>query len=209
VKERISKLVILAGVKTTDGETGSVGPQVAEGVSELLGTVVPHATYVEDFDIDTQAATVTSRRMIGYLSQKLEMRLPALMTVSEEYRPGESLASGQLEVRANNYRGKIFQAVKWTADDLGADIKRLGLAGSPTIVGTGIDVGKQPVQKIVGKSLVFAKPVGALEFESKKYGPFSPGELSLGLPDTLVEKLKAEGALGVFSLDMLAGELFA
>ena len=145
-KERVAKFIVVAGVKTTDGETGSVGPQVAEGVSELLGKVVPHATYVEDFEVDQEGETITAQRMIGYLSQKLTMTLPALLTVSTEYRPRTAPAAGQLEARASSYRGKVLQAFKWTADDLGADPKRLGLVGSPTIVGTGVDVGKPPVQ---------------------------------------------------------------
>ena len=208
-KEKLSKFIVVAGVKTTDGETGSVGPQVAEGVSELLGRAIPHATYVEEFELDPDTGTVTSERRIGYLSQRLEMQLPALLTVSHEFRPSNAPASDQVRVRASNYRGKVLQAAKWTADDLGADPKRLGLAGSPTIVGTGIDIGKPPVQKKVGESLVFVRRVEQFEFESKKYGPFSAGDLPNGLPGQAVEKLKADGALGVFDVEMLAKELLS
>jgi electron transfer flavoprotein beta subunit len=206
-REKVSGFIVLAGVKTTDGETGSVGPQVAEGVSELLGKVVPHATYVEDFDVDPASGTLTSQRMIGYLSQKLEMRLPSLLTVAREYRPRETPASYQPEVRANSYRGKVLQATKWTAADLQADPGRLGLAGSPTIVGAGVDVGKTPVQKRVGTSLVFARPLAQLVFDSEKYGPFAAGDLADGLPGGLVERLKSEGAVGLFGYEMLASEL--
>lgn len=208
-KERLSKFIVVSGIKTTDGETGSVGPQVAEGVSELMGKVVPHATYVEDFDVDPETLAVTSQRMIGYLSQRLEMALPALLTISTEYRPREPSASSQPEVRRNNYRGKSYQATKWTADDLGADPKRLGLMGSPTIVGTGIDIGKLPVQKLVGKSPVFVADVPQLEFEGRKYGPFSKGDLVGDIPEELAARLKSEGKLGVFDFDFLAEELFA
>lgn len=208
-KDRASAFVVVAGIKTTDGETGSVGPQVAEGVSELLGKVVPHATYVEDFDIDPVTGTITTQRMIGYLSQELEMQLPALMTVSPEYRPRTVPASAQPEVRANSYRGKVFQAFRWTADDLQADPKRLGLLGSPTIVGTGIDIGKPPVQKTIGSTLVFVRPLEQFEFEGKKYGPFPRGELASGIPEGLQARLKSEGAVGLFGYDTLAGELFA
>jgi electron transfer flavoprotein beta subunit len=207
-KERVSRFIVLSGVKTTDGETGSVGPQVAEGTSELLGRVIPHATYVEDFDVDPEAGTLSSERRIGYLSQKLEMKLPALLTVSTEYRPREAPASGAKEVRANNYRGKVMLATKWTAEDLGADPKRLGLAGSPTIVGAGIDIGKPPVQKTVGESMVFLKAVPQMEVDSKKYGPYSPGDLVPALPQAAAEKLKSEGAVGTFTTEMLAEELF-
>ena len=209
VREEISRFVVVAGIKTTDGETGSVGPQVAEGVSELMQRVIPHATYVDDFQVDQGGNAIVAQRMIGYLSQKLEMSLPALITVSTEYRPQTTPASAQLSVRANDYRGKIFQAFKWTSDDLGADPKRLGLLGSPTIVGTGIDVGKPPVQKTVGRTLVFLQASDPLEFEGKKYGPFAQGDLVGPLPDGVVARLRADGKVGVFDYGMLAEELTA
>ncbi|MDG6902907.1 MAG: hypothetical protein JRM80_13240 [Nitrososphaerota archaeon] len=208
-KEKVSRFVVVAGIKTTDGETGSVGPQVAEGVSELMQKVIPHATYVEDFEADSDGSAISAKRMIGYLSQTLEMGLPALLTVSPEYRPRTAPASNQIQVRANMYRGKVFQAFKWTADDLGADPKRLGLAGSPTIVGTGIDVGRPPVQKAVGSSLVFVKPSDPVEFQGKKYGPFALGDLATSLPEALVGELKAAGKVAVFDYRMLAAEMLA
>jgi electron transfer flavoprotein beta subunit len=207
VKESLSRFVVVAGIKTTDGETGSVGPQVAEGISELMGKVIPHATYVEDFDID--ASAVSTQRMIGYLSQRLEMQLPCLMTISPDYRPRGTPASAQLEARLNNYRGKVLEAFKWTAVDLGADLKRLGLAGSPTIVGTGIDLGKPPVQKVVGTSLVFLSDVGQFEFDDKRYGPYLKGDLAIGLPEPLLSKLRNDGKVNIFGYNSLAGELFA
>ena len=208
LKESLSKFIVVSGMKTTDGETGSVGPQVAEGVSELLGNTVPHATYVEDFDIDDRATTIVSERRIGSLLQKLEMTLPALLTIATEYRPREAPAGLQAETRYNNYRGKVLQAQKWTADDLGADPKRLGLAGSPTIVGTGIDVGKPPVQKFLNQSLVFLKAVPQIESDGKKFGPFEKGQLAGDLPPELVSKFKADGSVGLFGYEMLSGELF-
>ena len=206
---RVSKFIIVSGTRTTDGETGSVGPQVAEGVSELLGTILPHATYVEDFDVDPQTLVVSSQRMMGPISQKLEMQLPALLTISTTYRPREPTASEQTEVRLNCYKGKMRSALKWTADDLGADVKRLGLAGSPTIVGTGIDIGKPPVQKTLGKSLVFARDVAAGERNGVKYGPFSKGDLAQGLPEDMLNSLKSDGSIVVFGYETLVKELFA
>ena len=208
VKESLSRFIVVSGIKTTDGETGSVGPQVAEGISEMLGKILPHATYVEDFDIDDAATTVVSERRIGRLLQKLEMTLPVLLTISTEYRPRESPAALQPETRYNNYRGKILQARKWTADDLAANVNMLGLAGSPTIVGTGIEVGKSPVQKFLNQSVVFLKPVPQVEFEGEKYGPFERGELAAEIPQGLATRFREDGSVGVFGYDMLAGELF-
>ena len=206
-EDRVRRFAVVAGIKTTDGETGSVGPQVAEGVSELMEKVIPHATYLEDFEVDPEGRTFTAQRMIGYLSQKVQMTLPALLTVSTEYRPRGAPASAQFDVRGSSYRGKVVEAVRWTAEDLGADPRRLGLMGSPTIVGTGIDVGKPPVQKVVGTSLVFRRGADAMDFEGKRYGPFSPGDLASSLPEPLAAKLKSEGTVGVFDYAMLAGEL--
>ena len=207
VKEEISRFAVVAGIKTTDGETGSVGPQVAEGVSELMQKVIPHATYVEDFEVDSDSRTVTARRMIGYLSQELEMTLPALLTVSAEYRPRTAPASSQYDARGSSYRGKVFEAPKWTAEDLGAGSMRLGLIGSPAIVGTGIDVGKPPVQKTVGTTPVFLAAIDAVVVEGKQYGPFAAGDLASSLPEGLLATLKSEGKVGLFDYGMLAGEI--
>jgi electron transfer flavoprotein beta subunit len=204
----LSKFIVLSGMKTTDGETGSVGPQVAEAVSELLGRQLPHATYVEDFDINPETLIVESERKMGYLSQKLEMELPALLTIETAYRARAAGASNQNAVRLNNYRGKILKGIRWTADDLGADPKKLGLSGSPTIVGPGVDIGKPPVQKIIGKSLVFSRKVAAFEVDGKQLGPFDQGELADGLPDSALSKLREDGAVTVFTFDSLTRELF-
>ncbi|QQG49083.1 MAG: hypothetical protein HY247_01870 [archaeon] len=208
-KDRVSRFVVVSGIKTTDGETGSVGPQVAEGISELLGRLVPHATYVEDFDVLPGGSSILSERSIGRMVQKLEMELPSLLTISTEYRPREPGTFDQPEVRLNSYAGKVQLATKWTAEDLGADPKRLGLSGSPTIVGAGIDIGKTPVQKFVGRSLVFLEKAPELSLDGKKYGPFEKGDLATPLPETLLAGLKSEGKVGPFSYPMLAKEIFS
>jgi electron transfer flavoprotein beta subunit len=207
-KERLSKFIVVSGIKTTDGETGSVGPQVSEGLSELLGRVVPHSTYVDDFDVDPATMLVESERKIGFLSQRLEMELPALLTISTEYRPRSPPASNRADVRYNNYRGKVLQPIKWTAEDLGADPQRLGFAGSPTIVGPGIETGKPPVQKVVGRSRVFLGHSDPLEFEGKSYGPFDTGDPADDLPAALLRDLTSRGQVGVFTYDMLGEDIF-
>jgi len=76
-------------------------------------------------------------------------------------------------------------------------------------VGTGVDVGKPPVQKALGSTLVFLKEAGQIEFGGKKYGPFSRGDLTNGLPPEVVATLEASGSVGIFSYEMLAGELLS
>ncbi|MDG6928660.1 MAG: hypothetical protein JRN29_01250 [Nitrososphaerota archaeon] len=205
-KEGLSSFVVIAGVKSTDGETGSVGPQTAEALSEILGVEVPHATYVEDFEVD--ATSLRAERKMSRMVQSLEMRLPALVTVAAEYRPRQPDPKRQVEVRGNNYAGKVLQPMKWDADHLGADPGRLGLAGSPTIVGPGVDIGKPPVQKRVGESMVFLQKVGRLTWKEAELGPFDEGDLADSLPRELLAELRAKGTVGEFSMERLLGELF-
>jgi len=208
-REEVMNFIVLAGIKTTDGETGSVGPQVAEALSELLGFELPHATYVDDFEVNPESLLVYAERKMGRLVQKLEMQLPAILTINSEFRPRPTSPSGQLHVRDRCYRGKVRQVKKYSAADIGAEPSRLGLAGSPTIVGPGIDIGKPPVQKHLDKSLVFLERVDKLTFEGKEYPAFEKGDLVNDLPERLVKELMEKGKVGIFNFDLLIEELFA
>jgi electron transfer flavoprotein beta subunit len=207
-KRKISRFIIVSGIKTTDGETGSVGPQVAESLAEQMAIDFPHVTYVEDFDIDPETLKVEAERRIGTLVQKLEMNLPALLTIAPEYRPRPPNPTRQAWVRLNNYRGKILRPIKWNAEELGADTTKLGLAGSPTIVGPGVDIGKPPVQKIMGKSEVFAERIEKFVWNGTSYGPFDRGDLATSLPEELRNELRTKGKTTIFSFEMFEEELF-
>jgi electron transfer flavoprotein beta subunit len=209
VKKGYSQFIILSGIKTTDGETGSVGPQVAESLSETMGVDFPHLTYVEDFDIDPDSFVIEAERKIGRLVQKVELHCPALLTIATEYDPRPPNPANQVSVRANNFKGKNLTPMKWTADELNADASKLGLAGSPTIVGPGIDIGKPPVQKLIGKSLVFTKRVEKFSSGGADYGPFDVGDLAESLPPPVLAEVKAKGVTGIFSFDLFQQELFA
>jgi electron transfer flavoprotein beta subunit len=206
-EERIMKFVVVAGVKTTDGETGSVGPQVAEAVSSLLKKEIPHATYVEDIDVKSDKIRI--ERKLGNLLQIVEMDMPSLLTVGENYRPRTTSATEQINVRMNNYKGKVFEPIKWNGDDIGADPSKMGLSGSPTIVGPGVDVGKPPVQKVIGKTFVFLKRVEKIEHEGKFLGPFDEGDIADNLPEEILQKLVMEGSVTRFNLDILVREIIA
>jgi len=208
VKDGYSQFLIVSGIKTTDGETGSVGPQVAESLSEAMGVDFPHLTYVEDFDIDPGTFVVEAERKIGRLVQKVELHCPALLTISPEYDPRPPDPTNQVSVRGNNFKGKTVTPMKWTADDLSADPTRLGLAGSPTIVGPGIDIGKPPVQKIVGKSIVFLKRVERFSSGGADFGPFDVGDLAEALPEPVFADMKAKGLIGTFTFDLFEKEVF-
>jgi electron transfer flavoprotein beta subunit len=207
-KAGFSQFLIVSGIKTTDGETGSVGPQVAESLSETMGVDFPHLTYVEDFDIDPSTMVVEAERKIGRLVQKVELHCPALLTISPEYAPRTPDPSMQVSVRGNNFRGKSPNPMKWTADELSADPTRLGLAGSPTIVGPGVDIGKPPVQKMIGKSIVFTKRVEKFSNGGVDFGPYDAGDLAQALPEAVFADLAAKGLIGVFTFEMFQQELF-
>jgi electron transfer flavoprotein beta subunit len=208
VREEVRKFVVIAGIKTSDGETGSTGPQVAESLSMELGIPVPSVTYVRDLDADVEAGQVYVERRIGDLIQKLQVPLPCVLTISTEYRP--RVPSLKMKKRAilYSYARKVYESVVWNADAIGADPQKIGLAGSPTIVGPGIDIGTPPVQKIVGTTRVLASRVEPFELNGKTYGPYERFTRLEDLPEEAAKHLEARGLVKIFSLEDLVEELF-
>lgn len=114
--------LILCGEKTVDGDTGQVGPEVAE----LLG--IPHAAYVcEIKEITHEWIKVVSDMGDKYL---YELRLPALLTVTRE------LNSPRLPTLKDLLKAKRAQIEVWNADVLSEyiSIDQLGFQGSKTRV---------------------------------------------------------------------------
>jgi electron transfer flavoprotein beta subunit len=199
----------VAGIRTTDGETGSVGPQVAEVVSQKMGIELPHATYVEELDVDPDSLRIHAGRRIGRSIQRLEIEAPCLMTFAHEYTPKTIQSVDFNRVIENYYKGKVTDPIKWTADILDADPARLGFGGSAVIVGPAIIMGAPSGQKTLGKTLVFTRPVDKVTWEGKEYGPFKTGDVAEGLPQSLKDDWLAKGALTPFTLQMLGAELLA
>jgi len=204
-----TKFIIVAGIRTSDGETGSVGPQVAEVVSQKMGIEIPHATYVEELDVDPDSLRVHAGRRIGRSMQRLEMEAPVLMTFAPEYVPRTIQSVDFSRVIENYYKGKITEPIKWTADVLDANPARLGFGGSAVIVGPAIQMEAPTGQKTVDKSLVFTKRVERTTSEGKEFGPFEKGDTADALPQGLKDDLMSRGALTTFSLKMLGEELLA
>ncbi len=114
--------LILCGEKTVDGDTGQVGPEVAE----LLE--IPHAAYVcEIREVTRESIKVVSDMGDKYL---YELKLPALLTVTRE------LNSPRLPTLKGLLRAKRAEIEIWTADNLleYASIDQLGFQGSKTRV---------------------------------------------------------------------------
>jgi electron transfer flavoprotein beta subunit len=112
--------LIICGHKTTDGDTGQVGP----GLAQWLG--VPHVSYVRKIVKVTEDA-ITVERTLENVYEELEIPLPCLITVTKEIN----------EPRLPSFRRKMetrkMTIPVWTAEDLGED-DRYGLGGSPTRV---------------------------------------------------------------------------
>ena len=112
--------LVLSGISALDGETGHVGPQVAQ----RLG--IPQATGCEDLEVDDGKLTV--RRIVEGGYETVSMPLPAVVTVAETgflprypTLPGrKKAAKAEIEVLG--------------AADLGLDETNVGLSASPTKV---------------------------------------------------------------------------
>jgi len=114
--------LVLCGEKTVDGDTGQVGPEVAE----LLG--IPHAAYVcEIREVAPDRIVVVSDMGDKYL---YELSLPALLTVTRE------LNTPRLPTLKDLLRARKLPVEVWTADDLSeyVPVNMVGYQGSRTRV---------------------------------------------------------------------------
>ena len=113
--------LIICGKQAIDGDTAQVGP----GVAEMLG--IPFVAWVRKVEEITDNKIRVQRLMEdGY--EVVEMPLPGLITVVKEINIPR-LASLKGKMRAKKNVSTILNAEK-----LGADLKKTGLAGSPTQV---------------------------------------------------------------------------
>jgi electron transfer flavoprotein beta subunit len=114
--------IIFMGRQAIDGDTGQVGP----GVAENLG--IPHITDIRKIESIGEDGVIIVERMLeeGYL--RLKTSLPVLLTVVKEIN----------EPRLPSLKGKLAARKKeittWVEEDLALDAERIGLTGSPTWV---------------------------------------------------------------------------
>ena len=113
--------LILCGRQAIDGDTGQVGPQLAEALD------LPQATYAEEINIQGNLVTVKSN--FDSVTRVIEMKTPALITVTKRInRPRFKTMNGVLRA----FRDK--EVVTWTKEDLKLNPMRIGINGSPTWV---------------------------------------------------------------------------
>src|SRR5919108_1596380 len=131
--------IVFSGHRASDGETGQTGPQTAWKLGyTFLGNVI-------DYDVDIERRVVIAKRLItlqGFydIIEEVEAQLPVFITIDPSYKSFFRTISQRLAFvkyrkeatdRAQDYKRflKIFNA-----QQLGVDLKFVGLPGSPTIV---------------------------------------------------------------------------
>ena len=151
--------VILCGTQASDGDTGQVGP----GIATHLG--LPQITYVRKIE-ELDREHIVAERLLEDGYEAIEAPLPCVLTVVKEIN----------EPRFPTLKGKIAAKkatiMTWTAEDIHADLSRIGLDGSPTRV-----------------VKIFSPPVR------------TTGEILTGDPDEAVSKLieRLKGPIRAFS----------
>lgn len=114
---------IFAGEKTVDGDTGQVGPAVAE----LLD--IPHVAYVSEIE-DYKEEKINLYHELDNLRIKVRLKSPGLITVTKNLNEPRYLSL------TKRRRAKKLEVEKWGYEDVrnGTDETDFGLQGSPTTV---------------------------------------------------------------------------
>lgn len=115
--------LIFCGKQAIDGDTAQVGPGIA---SRLC---ISQLTYVEKIQfLDLKNNVVTIHRKIDSGYEVVESKLPCLITVEK------SINELSFSPLPNMIKAARYKPVVWGITDFEADLKQLGLKGSPTSV---------------------------------------------------------------------------
>ncbi|MDP2918950.1 MAG: electron transfer flavoprotein subunit beta/FixA family protein [Dehalococcoidia bacterium] len=113
--------LVICGRQTIDGDTGQVGPELAE----MLGR--PFIAYVSKVE-EIKDGTLRVQRMVEDGYETIEANLPAVITVVKE------INIPRLPSLRGTMKAKSAQIPTWTAQDIGVEKEKAGLAGSATQV---------------------------------------------------------------------------
>ncbi|MDD5095440.1 MAG: electron transfer flavoprotein subunit beta/FixA family protein [Dehalococcoidia bacterium] len=113
--------LVIVGKQTMDGDTGQVGPEIAE----RLG--IPFVAYVSAIE-EIGEGKIKARRMIDEGHEIVESPLPCVVSVTKEINVPR-LPSVRGKMKAKSARIPV-----WTIHDLGIEENKVGAAGSPTWV---------------------------------------------------------------------------
>lgn len=114
--------IIILGRQAIDGDTGQVGP----GLAENLG--IPHITDVRKIESIDEAEVIIVERLLeeGYV--RLKAKLPVLLTVVKE------INEPRLPSLKGKLRAKKEEIALLSREDIDVETERIGLSGSPTQV---------------------------------------------------------------------------
>ncbi len=115
--------LVISGKQTMDGDTGQVGP----GIAQRLG--IPFVAYVSQVQ-DIADDKMKAERMIDEGHEIVEAPVPCVMSVSKE------INVPRLPSLRGKVKAKSAQFTTWSAADLGIEDSKVGVAGSPTWVMT-------------------------------------------------------------------------
>lgn len=113
--------LVICGRQTIDGDTGQVGPELAEMLA------LPFVAYVSKIE-EIAGGQMRVQRMIEEGYEVIEVLLPAVITVVKE------INVPRLPSLRGLTRSKSTLIPTWGAKELDADQDRVGLAGSATRV---------------------------------------------------------------------------
>jgi electron transfer flavoprotein beta subunit len=113
--------LIICGRQTIDGDTGQVGPELAEMLE------LPFVAYVSKIE-DINNGYMRVQRMVEEGHEVIELPLPAVLTVVKE------INTPRLPSLRGLASSKAALIPIWNAQDLGVDKDMVGLSGSATWV---------------------------------------------------------------------------
>lgn len=112
--------LVLCGKQAIDGDTGQVGP----GLAERLG--VPQVTFA--IQLEVKDGKLRARRVLDDFFEVMEVMLPAVVTVVKQ------INDPRRPSMRNVLKAKRAEITRWTLSDLDADPTQTGFDGSPTQV---------------------------------------------------------------------------
>lgn len=136
--------IILGGRQAIDGDTAQVGPQCADKLK------IPQITYVEEV-IEINENEIIARRRLEKGIEIVSSPFPCLMTVHgsspacrsrhakkvmqyKYARTNTELRTADELILTLHKKRPYLTIPEWSVEDIGADMEKIGLSGSPTKV---------------------------------------------------------------------------
>jgi electron transfer flavoprotein alpha subunit len=120
--------LVLCGTSAIDGETGQVGPSVAQRLGWPQVTMCEALARDGDGDGDGDGHTIVARRIVEGGYEQLRVPLPAVVSI------GETGFAPRYPTMMQRRHAATATITRLTAADIGLDSDKVGLAASPTKV---------------------------------------------------------------------------